>query len=436
MIYIETGRGKLPLITLVAIMSVSLVVNLPGLAISPLMDILDSVFPSATELEIQLLTILPNLFIIPFVLVSGHLSLSNNKILILMMGLIVYLLSAILYLFAQSMFALIVISCLLGIGCGMVIPLSAGLIAEYFEGSYRMRQLGVKSGLANFTLIFATLFVGWLGTRGWHLPFLVYLVPVIPFLLIPYMTKRFIDRYAVLHVEKEIPQGDGALVATTDEPGMMTGDFHFQGTQSRRLLIGVIILYFLITYGNMVVSYFLPFTMQQYRMSSTAVGFVTSLYFLAITIPGFFLPHIVHLLRNKTSFVSVVLITIGIFLLGIYHTFVSYMISVFLIGFGYGILQPIIYDKATYIAPNHNKLTQYLSFVLSSNYIAITISPFIVKGLMLLSGSSSDDFPYYLNASVMFLLAIGSLIFCKSFVFRVLFDKKLIQGDLLKTEKK
>ncbi|MEG0948628.1 MAG: MFS transporter, partial [Bacteroidales bacterium] len=139
--YVETGKGQLPFITLVAILSISLVVNLPGLAISPLMDDLDRVFPGVSKLEIQLLTILPNLFIIPFVLLSGKLSVSKNKIMILVAGLGIYVLSAILYFFAQSMEALILISCLLGIGCGAVIPLAAGLIAEYFTGNYRMKQL-------------------------------------------------------------------------------------------------------------------------------------------------------------------------------------------------------------------------------------------------------------------------------------------------------
>ncbi|MEG1684936.1 MAG: MFS transporter, partial [Bacteroides sp.] len=68
---IQTGKGTIPLMTLIAIWSISLVVNLPGLAISPMLGELHNIFPSASELEVQLLTILPNLLIIPFVLISG-----------------------------------------------------------------------------------------------------------------------------------------------------------------------------------------------------------------------------------------------------------------------------------------------------------------------------------------------------------------------------
>ncbi len=69
--YVETGYGKIPYISLLAILSISLVVNLPGLAISPIMGKLNQVFHNVTEMEIQLLTVLPNVVTIPFILCSG-----------------------------------------------------------------------------------------------------------------------------------------------------------------------------------------------------------------------------------------------------------------------------------------------------------------------------------------------------------------------------
>ena len=70
-----------------------------------------------------------------------------------MVALAIYLASGILYFFAKSMVDLIVISCLLGIGCGLLIPLAAGLLADTFVGKYRMRQLGIKSGLEYRSLL-------------------------------------------------------------------------------------------------------------------------------------------------------------------------------------------------------------------------------------------------------------------------------------------
>ena len=150
MIRIPTGNGSITLPALLAIWSISLVVNLPGLGN------LDKIFPHVGDLEIQLLTVLPNLLIIPFVLFSGKLSESKDKVRIVVIGLAIYLVAGILYFFAESMPMLIATSCLLGCGCGLVIPLAAGLIADTFSGKYRMQQLGIKSGISNMALVAAT----------------------------------------------------------------------------------------------------------------------------------------------------------------------------------------------------------------------------------------------------------------------------------------
>ena len=56
---IQTGRGTIPLITLIAIWSISALTSLPGLAVSPILGDLTKIFPKATDLDIQMLTSLP-----------------------------------------------------------------------------------------------------------------------------------------------------------------------------------------------------------------------------------------------------------------------------------------------------------------------------------------------------------------------------------------
>ncbi|MGL4327096.1 MAG: MFS transporter, partial [Tannerellaceae bacterium] len=173
---IQTGQGTIPLMTLIAIWSISAITSLPGLAVSPILGDLDKIFPHVSDLEIQMLTSLPSLLIIPFVLLSGKLSESKDKTTILMIGLAIFLASGILYFFANSMLELILISCLLGVGAGMVIPLSTGLIADFFVGEYRTKQLGFSSSITNLTLVLATFLTGWLANYNWHYPFVVYLI--------------------------------------------------------------------------------------------------------------------------------------------------------------------------------------------------------------------------------------------------------------------
>ena len=57
---VQTGQGTIPLITLVGIFSISALNALPGLAVSPILGDLNKIFPSATDLEIQMLSSLPS----------------------------------------------------------------------------------------------------------------------------------------------------------------------------------------------------------------------------------------------------------------------------------------------------------------------------------------------------------------------------------------
>lgn len=138
---IQTGKGSISPGVLLAIWSVSAVTSLPGLAVSPILGDLNRIFPHATNLEIQMLTSLPSLLIIPFVLLSGRLSVGRDKFRTLTVGLALFFAAGLVSLFARSMAGLIAMSCLLGVGAGMVIPFSTGLVVDYFTGGYRIRQL-------------------------------------------------------------------------------------------------------------------------------------------------------------------------------------------------------------------------------------------------------------------------------------------------------
>lgn len=52
---IKTGQGNMTLQKLIAIYSISMVTSLPGLAISPILGKLESIFSSTSELQLQML---------------------------------------------------------------------------------------------------------------------------------------------------------------------------------------------------------------------------------------------------------------------------------------------------------------------------------------------------------------------------------------------
>lgn len=404
--FVDSGKGNIPLLSVIAILAISLTVNLPGLAISPVLGQLHKVFGNVTKLEVQLLNVLPNLVTIPFILCSGKICTPKNQLTVLTVGLLIFAATGIGYFFAESMLVLILLSCLLGVGCGLVIPLAASLISQNFSGKPRGTALGAKSGLSNFMVIIATLFVGWVAVRNWHLAFIVYFVPIVPLCLVPFMKSDYINQ-----ARTAPSQPSSAAQAAPAE------SFHFQGRKAKSMMWGAMLIYFLITYATMAISYYLPFTMDSYGLDTSKVGVATAMFYLSATLAGFGLSKVLKATGVWTLQIGMILATLGLIVVALIHTYASYIIGVFLMGVGYGLVQPILYDKTSYFAPNDEKSTEYFSFLLTCNYVGIASVPFIVEFFgTLLKDSADPSFPFLLNGIILAIVTIVCFVKHRSFV--------------------
>ena len=383
---IQTGRGTIPLITLIAIWSISALTSLPGLAVSPILGDLTKIFPKATDLDIQMLTSLPSLLIIPFILLGGKLTEKVGFVRILKIGLWLFAASGILYLISNRMWQLIVVSALLGIGSGLIIPLSTGLISKYFVGTYRVKQFGLSSAITNFTLVIATAVTGYLAEVSWHLPFLVYLLPLISILLVGHLKESRSDAAVKPSSQSTAPSGQTAAV---DTGGSKYG-IHIKH------LLQIMLFYGVTTFIVLAVIFNLSFLMEKHHFSSGNSGLMISLFFLAIMAPGFCLDKIVDELKERTKAYSLLSMAVGLALIWIAPIEWLIIPGCILVGLGYGIIQPMLYDKTTHTALPQ-KATMALAFVMMMNYLAILLYPFIIDFLQNLFHTQSQEFPFVFN---------------------------------------
>ena len=387
---IDTGKGKIPLIALVAIWSVSAIVSLPGLAISPILDDMQSIFPHASELEVQMLESLPSLLIIPFMLLSGRWAVKGNKIRLLVVGTAIFLLSGVWCTTSYSLVELIIASTLVGVGAGMIIPLSTGLIVDYFTGDKRVNQLGISSAVNNLTLVIATTAVGYLAAVEWHLAFVVYLLPVVTLLLIP------------------------ALSRTKPAPEPKSGAQNRQTTLNVKVIAGLVLFYFAITYTSLIVTYNTSYVASLAGMHSGESGIIISLFFLAIMAPGFMLNRIIAIFGRMVNLWSLVAMSVGLLLMSLTHPSATTLtIGAILTGLGYGVMQPIIYDKAATNAPPHLS-TLALAIVMTTNYLAILVAPFMIDGIDHIFHATNHTFAYLFNSIVVLIIAIATALTYKS----------------------
>lgn len=379
---IDTGKGKISLVALVAIWSVSAIVSLPGLAISPILDDMQTIFPHASELEVQMLESLPSLMIIPFMLLAGRWAVRGNKMRLLVIGTSIFLASGVGCTLSRTLVELIITSTLVGVGAGMIIPLSTGLIVDYFTGDERVKQLGISSAVNNLTLVVATSAVGYLADVEWHLAFVVYLLPIVTLVLIP------------------------AISRTKPEPEPKTGAQNRQTVLNVKIIVGLVLFYFAITYTSLIVTYNTSYVATLAGMDSSDAGVVISLFFLAIMAPGFMLNRLIAIFGRAVNLWSLIAMCVGLALMSLQHpTSLSLTIGAILTGLGYGVMQPIIYDKAATNAPPH-LATLSLAIVMTTNYFAILVAPFMIDGIDHLFHTTGHTFAYLFNSIVVLIIAI------------------------------
>lgn len=400
---IQTGQGTIPLITLIGIWSISALNALPGLAVSPILGKLSVIFPHSPELDIQMLSSLPSLLIIPFIILSGKLTEKINVIWLLQLGLVIFALSGVLYLLSDKMWQLIAVSALMGVGSGLIVPLSTGLISHYFSGAYRTKQFGLSSAITNITLVLATILTGYLAEINWHLPFIVYLLPIVSIVLSFYLKKNIDDQPV-----SDTPKAAGRPVDAVAQAGKY-------GINLKHL-IQVMSFYGLATYLVIIISFNLPFLMKEYHFTSGNSGLMISLFFLAIMAPGFILNPIVNFLRDKTKFYSLLGIALGMFLILISRTEWLIGLGCICAGFGYGIIQPVAYDKTTRTAIPQ-KTTLALAFVMAMNYLAILLCPFIIDFFQSLLHVKTQQFAFIFNLCITLAAAVWAYVKRDSFLF-------------------
>ena len=398
------GKNKIPVLTYIAILAVCFIINLPGVAVTPVEGKMKELLHTS-ELEIQLLTILPNFVIIPFVLLAGKLSDYKHKIPLIVFALLLFTGCGVTYLLVNSMTGLIVISCLLGVADGILIPFAMGFIVNSFEGKYRTRNLGIKSATSNFGTVVASFIVGFLiQNDNWHLPFAVYLVSILPLALCYWL--KYIPGFGT------IPLSPASYQVTEEH---LTG----KGIDSGKIwgLIGNNVFFTFITFTVVI---YLPQLLQNYGWNPKISAEITAFFFICVLVSGFFLERFIKSLHSFVFPVLGLMLVVGLSLFYfIKAEWAMYCGSVF-VGMAFGIFQPLIYDKTSYAVVDPKKNIFGLSLVLTALYIGIAIEPFVITGIVKIFHITDENvFAFSLG----FYLSIAYMIiafFCrKRFTFSI-----------------
>jgi MFS family permease len=332
-----------------AVLSLSILTVLSGMAVSPALGQIRLAFPDGSDLLIQMILTLPALVIIPTGLFSGWLSGRVHKRTIVLIGMIIYLLAGAGGGLTNTLFMLLVTRAFLGIGTGLIAPLSLSLIADFYSGEELATTMGQSSAVATLGGIFLPLISGWLSLYNWRYAFGAYLVAILVFLLVWFY----------------LPEPP-ASEKTTGRGG--------------KLPVGVYVLG-IFTFLLMVVFYLLPTKIALFMMESGTgnagqSGLVIAALNLAAFLIGMFFGRFRGLLKRFTPLFGVVMLTAGLLLIYFSQSIGVIAIGMFLCGLAVGSLMPLLFLTTANMVPDALNAPA-LAITNSSLYLGQFASPLI-----------------------------------------------------------
>ncbi|HLQ95978.1 MAG TPA: MFS transporter [Pseudogracilibacillus sp.] len=361
------------------IISISMATVMAGAAISPALGLIADAFPETSPTMIKLILTAPSIMIIPFSFLSSFLTFKMTKRTIIMIGLCVYLIGGIGPQLVSNIEILLVLRLILGAGVGLVMPLSMSLINDYYKGKERTQMMGYNSAFSNFGGIVTMLVAGWLATFGWRVPFNVYFLGLVIFVLIfLFLPKGQVQQPAKEKSKTKLPLAVygyalamGGIMLAYYSVATNIALYLEQNGLGGATLAGTVVSF--TTVGGMITSLLLvriEMTLKRFLIPVMLLGMGLAFLFLAVT--------------NHIPLV---------------------ILSVCLIGFGQGSLFPTLVLKALDAVPVAYA-DQAVAWTSSFTFLGQFLSPIVLDGIGKVAATESIRFQYGTLSAVIITIVI------------------------------
>jgi len=304
---------------------------------------------------------------------------------LLITGVILYIIGGVSGAFAGSIYALLALRAVMGIGVGLLLPLTRGLIADFFSGEERTEMMGYATSFNNFGGIVAFLIAGYISVYSWRYPFFIYLLGFfVLYMILVYMPDQEI---------KEKP------------------DTKVQVSKNVWLLgLG---MFYLVQ-----IFYAIPTTLSIYvheiNLGTTfTTGILIAVLTLGSLIFGLIFQKVKFKLKGWTPIVGLSLMTLSMFITAVTPNIYVLVMALFIMGFGLGIMSPMLYLLST-TESKAKDATFALAIMSSFSFFGQFSSPFILEFLQFVFNLNNPNSPFIISA----IIGVIGIIF-------VLINKKL-----------
>lgn len=367
-----------------SILSLSLLTVMAGAAVAPALGVIQAHFVDCNQLFVQMIISVPALFIVITNFIFPKLCNVFGAKTLVLIGLLLYTLGGCAAGLFDNIFLVLLMRALVGVGVGIIMPLSTGLLSYYFSPEQQVGLMGYSSAMNQMGGVVATLLSGLLANLSWRASFLVYLMGLISMIL----CLMFLPNEKIT---QETP-------AKTDKDSQTSGVF-------RSNLVYILAMFLLMSTFFLYPANFALETVSEGIIPQNYIAVIMAGMDFVAFCGGLLFVRAKLLLGAKTKFLAPLLFLIGYLLLAVVGGWAGTLLGSVFVGFANGAGIPYIMSEASMKA-GKAAATTVMPLISAALYLAQFLSPVLMSLVTALFSGTVAHLPYCfaLVLSILFLL--------------------------------
>lgn len=360
------------------ILSLSLTTVMAAAAVSPALGAIAQYFSTASPLMIKLIVTLPGLsIIVSSLLVNTFIKRYESKK-VAVLGLLCFSLGSVAGL-ADNIYIILVFRIVLGVGVGLVMPLSTALISFNFHSKERAKLMGYSVAINNLGGVIGTLLSGVLVSLHWRYTFAIYLLGlVIMIFVIVYLPKAEIKR-----TTSRMP----AHIMRAITPHLLS------------MFVVMVILCVVPANFSLVATYYT-------LVPAAWIGVLMSTMNLAAFLTGLVAARITDMTKAYTQFWVGAVFAVSFLLMSFTGSILLSGLGLFGVGASIGVIVSVLQAQVAQRCDQEH-VTAAMAVVTAVIYFGQFISPILIEGIQSLLNWQDMRAPYYLAAIMSVLLIVS-----------------------------
>ena len=370
----------------VSILSLSLLTVMAGAAVAPALGVIQEYFADSSPVLVQMIISIPAIFIVITNSIFPRLCKKFGAKTLTMIGLLLYTVGGCIAGAFSQILLVLIMRAFVGVGVGIIMPLSTGLLSFYFPPEKQAKLMGYSSAMNQMGGVVATLLSGVLATISWRLSFLVYLMGLFSIILCVIFVPN--DR---IHRSEESAADRKADESAVDRDAEVSAAYDDKGV-FRQNYVYIIAMFLLMTTFFLYPANFAMETVQDSVIPARYIASIMAGADLIAFFGGLLFVALKKICGRFARFLAPLLFLAG-YLLLLAGGWFGVLTGSACIGFANGVGVPFIIFEAS-VRAGKAAATTVMPLISAALYLAQFLCPILMSIVRMLFGSDVSHLPY------------------------------------------